>query len=373
MTVTKMKLSARLVGMIACIILMLSFTLIHAYPSSPIQEKPGFTEVDLVIRANGVDIGGTLTLPAQPKTNALVIMSSGSGQQDRDETLDGFKIFRGIAEHLGSEGIASFRFDDRGVGASTGDFVNSTLDDLSADIDGVMDFFTSHEDHPFSEFILFGHSMGGIVVGHTAVAHPDVKQVILMAAPAVPLMDVIFFQIREEYAGIEIDKALIEAEVSAHNRLMSAISNGEDLTEVLQGFYDHTLAVLSALPPHQTLSPEEVEAMARDKTKEFEIVYELPSIASFLYHDPASSYEQLQVQVLGLFGGKDLQVTIDQSKDSLEKALLRAPTSYHLATFHHANHYFQRAETGQRDEYGQLDKAFVEGFLDEISSWILSH
>ena len=97
--------------------------------------------IDLVIQVGNVSIGGTLVIPFNQKTASLVIMSSGSGPQDRDETLEGFKIFKVIADHLASKGIASFRYDDRGVGESTGDFVNSTIDDHSKDLEGIMDYF----------------------------------------------------------------------------------------------------------------------------------------------------------------------------------------------------------------------------------------
>ena len=72
-------------------------------------------------------------------------MLSGSGDQDRDETLEGFKIMKIIAEHLASQGIASFCYDDRGLGESTGDFVNSTIEDHSKDLENIMDYFKANK------------------------------------------------------------------------------------------------------------------------------------------------------------------------------------------------------------------------------------
>lgn len=333
--------------------------------------KPEIKEIDLVIQSDGIDIGGTLTIPYQQKINSLVIMSSGSGQQDRDETLDGFKIFKVISNHLASEGIASFRYDDRGVGESTGDFVNSTLKDLSEDIRKIIDFFKSNQQYSFQDFILFGHSLGGIVVGNVAVDNKDIKQVILMASPSVPLSEVILYQVRQEYDSIDIDKSLIEAEVSAHNRLMKAIKNDENLDEIVKDFKESTQAVLDRHPSY--IDNSKTEIIAIEKAKEMKVVYALPIIESFLYHDPSDDYEKLQVPVLGLFGGKDFQVTINQNKDRMENAFLDSKTIAHFITFNDANHYFQKAKTGQRDEYGKLDKVFVDGFLKEISTWILTN
>ena len=89
-----------------------------------------------------------------------------------------------------------------------------------------------------------------------------------------------------------------------------------------------------------------------------------------LYLDPSKDLEQLKVPVLSLFGGLDFQVPIFQNKDRMENALLKSGTDYHFITFDKANHFFQMATTGSRDEYTTLEKKFVDGFLNEISSWI---
>lgn len=339
--------------------------------ASQVEQSTDTNEIDIIIQANGIEIGGTLTIPTQQKLNSLVIMSSGSGPQDRDETLDGFKIFKVIAEHLGSQGIATFRYDDRGVGTSTGRFSTSTIDDHSKDVERIMDFFKSHKEHPFKNFMLFGHSQGGIVTAKVAVANKDVKKVILMGAPSVPLIDIVLYQVRQEYNSTNLDKSLIEAEVSAHNKLMRAIYDDRNIDKALKEFKESTKAVLTKLSSSEGNQNLKIEKEANAKAKEFEIIYALPSLSSFLYHDTSKDYEKLQVPVLGLFGGKDLQVTIDQNKDRMENALLKSEATYHFVTFNDANHYFQKAKTGLRDEYEALDKAFVDGFLESISTWIL--
>jgi len=108
-------------------------------------------------------------------------------------------------------------------------------------------------------------------------------------------------------------------------------------------------------------------------SENLEIIYGLPSLASFLYHDPASGLSQLQIPVLGLFGGNDSQVSIEQNKDRMEGTLLQAGANYHFVVFDTANHFFQESETGLRKEYDKLDNRFVEGFTAEISSWILGN
>jgi pimeloyl-ACP methyl ester carboxylesterase len=330
-------------------------------------------EIDLIIQTDDVKIGGTLSIPTRLNTLSLVIMSSGSGDQDRDETLEGFKIFKVIADHLASKGIASFRYDDRGVGTSTGNFVNSTIDDHSKDLESIMDYFKTNKKYPFNDFILFGHSQGGIIAGKVAVADESVKKVILMGAPSVPLIEVVSYQVRQEYEHTDLPKKLIEADVSAHNKLMRAIEDNENINEAYDTFRKTTETILYKMSSTHDVDSLKIKQQATGKADEFKIIYGLPSLTSFLYHDPSKDLEQLKVPVLSLFGGLDFQVPIFQNKDRMENALLKSGADYHFITFDKANHFFQKATTGSRDEYLTLEKKFVEGFLNEISSWILGN
>lgn len=327
--------------------------------------------IDLVIKLEDVSIGGTLVIPTNLSTRSLVIMSSGSGPQDRDETLEGFKIFKVIAEHLASKGIASFRYDDRGVDASTGDFVNSTIEDHSKDLEGIMDYFKTTKEHPFGSFILFGHSQGGILAGKVAVENESVKKVVLMAAPSVPLVEVVTYQIRQEYSGLEISKTLIEADVSVHNKLMRAIEDDENIEQAYHLFRKTTESILYKTSSERVVDSLKIRQKAKDKANEFKIIYGLPSLTSFLYYDPSKDLEQLDIPVLSLFGGLDFQVPIFQNKDRIENALLKSGSNFEFKTFDKTNHFFQNAKTGKREEYSELKKEFVDGFLEVISDWIV--
>ncbi|MFK2818585.1 alpha/beta hydrolase [Flavobacteriaceae sp. LMIT009] len=330
-------------------------------------------EMDLVINGDEVNIGGTLTFPNALKASSLVILSSGSGPQDRDETLEGFKIFKAIADHLASKGIASFRYDDRGVGSSTGDFMNSTIEDHSKDLQCIMDYFKSSKEHAFKKFILFGHSQGGILSGKVAVGNESVTKVILMGAPAVPLVEVVTYQIRLEHEQSTISKSLIEADVSAHNTLMRAIEDDKNINEAHQLFKETTKSIVYKMTAvKEAIDSSSINRQAIAKADEFKLIYSLPSLTSFLYYDPSKDYEQLKVPVLSLFGGLDFQVPIHQNKDRMENALLKAGINYHFKTFDRANHFFQKATTGKQEEYAKLEKKFADGFLNDISTWILA-
>ncbi|GAB4165516.1 MAG: hypothetical protein Tsb0033_27300 [Winogradskyella sp.] len=334
------------------------------------DDNQNFSEIEFIIPTKEIKIGGTLTLPSNLKTTSLVIMSSGSGPQDRDETLEGFKIFKVIADHLASKGIASIRYDDRGVGESTGDFVNSTIEDHSSDLEAIMEYFKISKNHSFDSFILFGHSQGGILAAKVAIGNKSVKKVILMASPSVPLIEVVTYEVRQDYEHTDLPKHLIEADVSAHSKLMRAIEDKKDIDEAHQLFRQITESILHKMNSKHDVDSLQIQQAAKAKADDFKIIYGLPSLTSFLYYDPSKDLEKFKVPVLALFGGLDFQVPIHQNKDRMENALLKSGTEYQFRTFDSANHFFQKATTGSRDEYEILEKRFVDGFLDTISSWI---
>ena len=84
--------------------------------SSPVP----YTErdVDFVQRVDGHTLAGTLSVPPGDGPHAAVVLITGSGSQDRDETIGTIKPFAALADRLARAGIAVLRFDDRGVGGS---------------------------------------------------------------------------------------------------------------------------------------------------------------------------------------------------------------------------------------------------------------
>jgi len=104
-------------------------------PQDP-QEPYPYDESDVTFdntEAN-VRFAGTLTTPRDPGPHPAVILVSGSGPQDRDETVPGHRPFLVLADHLTRQGIAVLRFDDRGFGKSTGNFRDATHDDHTTDV-----------------------------------------------------------------------------------------------------------------------------------------------------------------------------------------------------------------------------------------------
>ena len=123
-------------------VLLLSLLLM---PLWTVAQNTAYEEEEIVVnyrqKGHDVTLTGTLTIPnntaAKQKRFPAVVLVSGSGQQDRDETMMGHKPFRAIAEYFAQQGIATLRYDDRGVGGSKGDLETATTYDFADDAEAM--------------------------------------------------------------------------------------------------------------------------------------------------------------------------------------------------------------------------------------------
>lgn len=115
----------------------------------------------------GVVLAGTLTVPKDvPGPLPAVVTVSGSGPHDRDGFADianGWRPFRQLAVRLASEGIAVLRFDDRGVGRSTGDFASGTEITAASDVEAVIGYLRARPESDATRVAVLGHSEGARV------------------------------------------------------------------------------------------------------------------------------------------------------------------------------------------------------------------
>lgn len=138
----------------------------------------------------GVVLAGTLTLPlgARGRVPAVVTVS-GSGPQDRDCFADiggGWRPFRQLAETLAEQGVAALRFDDRGVGASTGDHAAGTELTAAADVNAVVRFLRSRPEIDPGQIMVLGHSEGARVAMLAGARDSTLTGLVLLSGAADP-------------------------------------------------------------------------------------------------------------------------------------------------------------------------------------------
>ncbi|MGY4384522.1 alpha-beta hydrolase superfamily lysophospholipase [Pedobacter sp. UYP24] len=152
-------------GVIFCI---LFFSCSHSHGARS-QEPTSFPYKQEEVSINNtkvkIQLAGTLTIPSDVKVSKIVILITGSGPQNRNEELLNHRPFLVLSDWLTRNGIAVLRYDDRGVGKSTGTFSTSTTFDFADDVEAAISFIHSRKDLNKLSIGLIGHSEGGLIYG----------------------------------------------------------------------------------------------------------------------------------------------------------------------------------------------------------------
>ncbi len=328
------------------------------------------TTEDLLIISQEDTIGGTIVLPATSVPVPLVILSSGSGAQDRDETINSFKPFQLMADTLQMHDIASFRYDDRGVGSSNGDFQNTTLSDMSKDLQSIIVELNTQLKGKISDIYLFGHSQGGIISMHAAGVEKRVSGLILMASPIYPLSEVINDQVSLIQGKMGKSKEQIAGTLEFQEKAYRAIETDTGWDDLERDFVELFMTEINALPEAQRKMIPNPEEMAKSQYRQQVLPMKSPQMKSLILHDPARDLEKIDLPILALFGEKDTQVLATKNSTRLQKLCDENSLHCDIQILENANHLFQRANTGMVTEYTSLAQAFLSGFMSAIVQWI---
>ena len=289
-------------------------------PQTPKPPYPYQTE-EVTFRndADGATLAGTLTWPVgydkQSKQKpTVVLLVSGSGQQNRDEELFEHKPFLVISDYLARQGIATLRYDDRATGASVGGEVkNATTEDFSRDAAAGLDFLRSRK--AFAKIGLLGHSEGGSIAFMLA-AKKRTDFIVTLAGP-----------------GVKGDTLL----AAQGNRILS----------------------LSGMPADMTV----------EKYRQQQAVQEMPWIKWFIDYDPSDDIRQTRCPVFALNGERDCQVISSQNLTAIQKLLPKSKQNL-IKEYPALNHLFQHSTTGLVAEYGQIEETISPEVLSDIAQWI---
>ena len=349
-----------------------SFSVTRADPVEPEPEEPAPYRSEEVSFENGdIRLAGTLTVPEGTGPFPGVVLITGSGPQDRDEVVAGFPVFRVLSDHLTRQGIAVLRYDDRGVGGSSGSVSTSTSADFAGDALAGLARLAEHPDVDPARVGLVGHSEGGIVAPIAASRSEAVRFAVLLAGSTVPGAEILY----EQSAAIQRASGVPESRVAWNTdfqrRLFAALEAGEDLQAYREELGAAIREGVETLPEEQRAAISDVDSYVETQIEGQIDRVETPWFRFFLTYDPTEGVRGTRVPVLALFGGLDLQVLVDQNRPPLEEALAGNPDAT-VQVLPGANHLFQAATTGSPAEYATLERDFIDGFLDTISDWILA-
>jgi len=319
--------------------------------------------------APGIKLAGMLTLPRSGGPFPAVLLITGSGPQDRDETLFGHKPFLVIADYLTRRGIAVLRVDDRGVGGSTGSSVQETLDEMVSDVLAGVAYLKGRKEVDPKQIGLIGHSEGAIVGPSAAVRSTDVAFVVMLAGTGVSGQEVLKAQgeaITRASGGSDADVA---REHAMQEMIFRVLRTEKDNKAAVEKMKSEWAAMKAKLPSDQAAQREPEDVI----DAQFQRVT-LPELRSFIFFNPAEVLDKLKTPVLALNGSRDLQVIPSQNLPAITAALVKAGnTDFTVSELPGLNHLFQKCNHCTVDEYGKLDETFSPVALEIVGDWLTRH
>ena len=340
-------------------------------PNRPQEPQPPYpydeVEIRYPNRDAGIELAGTLTLPEGDGPFPVVLLISGSGPQDRNEELMGHKPFLVLADYLTRRGIAVLRFDERGVGESTGDFAAATTLDFTSDVLAGVDFLKTRPEIDPARIGLIGHSEGGLVAPLAANASSDVAFIVLMAGPAVSGEEIGYLQLDLLLRAHGAPEEAIAEQMAMQQALFAIAKNVDDVDQAIEELRNVMLA------PYAGLSEEEFATLGDLETAMMVQIDQLlsPWYQFFLTYDPFPALLEVTCPVLAMNGSKDLQVPADPNLLHIEKALQEGGNeSFTILELPGLNHLFQTAETGLPDEYYLIEETMAPEALTAMGDWL---
>jgi len=319
------------------------------------------------IRAN-IKLSGTLTTPKGKGNYPAVVLISGSGPQDRDQTFMGHKTFLVLADHLTKSGIAVLRFDDRGVADSTGDFTSATSLDFASDVQAAVEFLAKRAEIDVSNIGLIGHSEGGLIAPIVASKSSDVAFMTLMAGPGI--------------SGNDIAVEQIKTILSVNGLSVAASDAGSNITRQLneviiknQGAVNFEKILTKRYQEAWTSIPKGIQAELKKVGAGSISSSRIKTLSSawnqyFLIHQPSLYLSKTSIPVMAIHGSKDKQMRASANLLAIQAAL--SPSTKHLVIeIEGVNHLFQTANTGLMSEYSKITETIAPQVLNKMTRWIL--
>jgi uncharacterized protein len=284
-------------------------------------------------------LAGTLTLPDAETPVPAVVIASGSGPLDRDSNHKRarFDVSRQLAHALADSGLASFRYDKRGVGENPGDWRAAGLHDNVDDLGRALEAVARRPEVDARRILLAGHSEGAILAASLAARHVDVAGVVLLSMSATPGEELLRWQARHILPTLPTP-------VRGLLRLLRI-----DLEKKVAANHDRIRATTTDVA---RISGARINARW---TREF------------MAHDPRDDLRRIPVPVLAVTGEKDLQV--DSGDLDVIAAMVPGGATVHRVP--DLTHTLRRqAGPPSLNRYRkELQKPVDAGLLDTVCAW----
>ncbi len=325
-----------------------------------------YQEKEITFPSNdpSVQLAGTLTIPNGSGPFPAVVLVSGSGPQDRNSEVFGKKPFEFFAHHLSNNGIIVLRYDDRGVGKSTGDFTSASYPEYFNDITGAVNVLKKLPEADASALGIVGHSEGAILAPEAGLRNPEIDFLIMLAGSGAAGREIITEQMVLISGSSGVPKERIKIMSERNNALFDIVQSDKD--SLTKYSYIKSKVEMWAAKDSTITNPEQT-------TMQLSLQLLTRWFYDFLNYSSVPYLAKTKIPVLALQGELDLQVPPKKAKETIESALKLAGNEFGtVLILPELNHLFQKCKTGSPMEYGTIDEAVNPMVLDLVKNWILS-
>jgi len=312
----------------------------------PQMPKPPFpyTEEDVSFQNEGYTFHGTLTLPenCNAKTPVLV-MVTGSGQQNRDEEVMNHRPFAVIADALARQGVGTMRFDDRGWGDDTFPYLDFTIEDHKMDAEAAVCLMRER----FHHVGVLGHSEGGTIALMLA-SEGKVDCCVSLAGMVVSGKETLLDQNRIILQAYGVPADTVNTYCKALDQAFNDIMANKS----------------------KDINDKNVPQMLRDNYKAAVGQLSTRYMRGLLETDIRKSLPNVKCPVLALNGKRDTQINAHANLDALDKGLTNS--RHEVVAYDELNHLFQHCKTGHVNEYRTIEETIAPEVLVKIAEWMKS-
>lgn len=341
-----------------------------APPQVSAQEpKPPFPyrveEVTIDSKA-GVRLSASLTIPTGVGPFPAVVLVCGSGPHDRNGGGGAWKPFLVLADYFARHGIATIRYDKRGVAQSTGSYATSTSLDFADDAESAVHYVASHRAIDPRHVGILGHSEGGMIAPIVATRSASVAFAILLAAPALPGDTLMLRQveIRDTAAGKDPDS---DPDLRENRLLYAALRAARDSADAASRLETAVATLLAG-------TPQSLQDAASQRLNRKRAILLTPFWRFLAVYDPRPTLRQLRKPVLAVTGTLDSQAPSKENLPEIAAALRDAGNSdVSTVEMPGLNHFFQNAIGIPPARYDQIDEIMAPRALVVITDWLLAH
>jgi pimeloyl-ACP methyl ester carboxylesterase len=297
-----------------------------------------------------------------------MILISGSGAQDRDETIFQHRPFLVLADTLTRRGVAVLRVDDRGVGGSTGSTSRSTSEDFAGDVLAGIAFLKSRPEIDTQKIGLAGHSEGGLIAPMVAARSNDVAFIVLLAGTGLPGDEVMYAQGRLISKVMGADEKALDKERDIQKQLFEIVKTEPNHDKMAMRLREAIKTMWSKLSEEERKAVGDADSFVQSQAR----MVESPWFRFFLTFDPRPTLAMVRCPVLALNGEKDLQVPPKVNLAEIEKALKKGGNArVTVKELPGLNHLFQTCKTGSVTEYGAIEETIAPVALKTIADWVV--